>query len=363
MNPQARSARARIDLDALSHNLKRVRSIAPKSQVLAMVKADAYGHGLIPVSKILAPLADGLGVASVSEAVALRNAGISGRIVVMQGFKNTDEFEATCSAGLDLVIHTNQQLDQLERWGSNPTKPLSIWIKIDTGMHRLGFPPEEVESAVRRLSQLPIISNQFRFLTHFACADEPDLPMTSEQIRCFNDVTQGLSGEHSLCNSAGIMTRPDAHADWVRPGIMLYGASPFVDKSAASMGLRSVMTLEAPLLAIHQYDRDEPIGYGCTYICQRPMRVGVVAIGYGDGYPRHATNGTSVSINGQPGKIVGRVSMDMLTVDLGDIGCFPGDMVTLWGNEPSADDVARYAETISYELFCSAGSKICRDYI
>lgn len=210
---------------------------------------------------------------------------------------------------------------------------------------------------------MPIINNQFRFLTHFACADEPNLPMTSEQIHCFNDVTQGLNGEHSLCNSAGLLTRSDAHSDWVRPGIMLYGASPFADKSATSLGLRPVMTLEAPLIATHEYSRGEPIGYGCTYFCERRMRVGIVGIGYGDGYPRHAGNGTPVSINGQPGKIVGRVSMDMLAIDLSDINCAPGDKAILWGIEPSADEVARHAQTISYELLCSVGPKIDRHYI
>ncbi|WP_233279575.1 alanine racemase [Acidihalobacter yilgarnensis] len=362
MSSLARAAQARIDLDALRHNCRHIRSLAPNSRLLAMVKADAYGHGLLPISRALADLADGLGVACVPEGLALRAAGIAGRIVVMQGFKNDDELSAASAHALDVVIHEPCQIERLASRTFGPQGGLSVWLKIDTGMHRIGFAPHEVANVTALLAKLPMVDPNLRYLTHFACADEPGSAMTAQQIGCFVRTTQGLVGERSLCNSAGILTHSEAHADWVRPGIMLYGASPLNDTPATSLGLRPVMSLEAPLIAIHTYQAGDSIGYGGTYRCPVPLRVGIVAMGYGDGYPRHAANGTPVAIAGQPGSIVGRVSMDMLAIDLGSVDCRPGDSVTFWGGSVAADLVAAQAQTISYELFCAAGPKAHRSY-
>ncbi|OBS08732.1 alanine racemase [Acidihalobacter prosperus] len=363
MSSLARATHARIDLDALRHNYRRIRALAPASRVLAMVKADAYGHGLLPVAHALSGLADALGVACVPEALALRAAGVGGRIVVMQGFKNADELAAVCAHALDVVIHAPEQLDCLASCRCGPPEGVAVWLKIDTGMHRIGFAPETVAEAVRRLGAMAAVNPRLRYLTHFACADDPASTMTARQIECFDATTRGFAGERSLCNSAALLTRPDAHADWVRPGIALYGASPIAGRPAAGIGLHPVMTLTAPLIAIHHHRAGETIGYGGTFTCPRPMRVGVVAIGYGDGYPRHAASGTPVSIGDRPGAIAGRVSMDMLAIDLGDADCRPGDPVTLWGDGVAADVVATHAQTISYELFCAAGPKAHRKYL
>lgn len=359
----SRSAQVCIDLEALRHNLERVRSLAPGRRVLAMVKADAYGHGLVSVSRVLASHADGLGVACVSEAIALREAGVSGRIVVMQGFKNAGELEAAYAHALDVVVHESGQIERLENYFLGQSGPLTIWLKIDTGMHRIGFPPERIGVVRDRLLQLPGVDAHMHYLSHFACADDPVSELTDRQIIAFRQALEGLPGERSLCNSAAIMRRPDAHADWVRPGIMLYGASPFAEVAAVDYDLHPVMTLQAPLIAIHRRHRGESIGYGYTYRCPHDMRIGIVAIGYGDGYPRHAPNGTPASLDGSPVSLVGRVSMDMLAIDLRDVACQAGDLVTLWGRGQAADEVAAYAQTISYELFCAAGPKAQRLYI
>lgn len=358
-----RASEARIDLDALRHNVGRVRVLAPRSRILAMVKADAYGHGLVAVSRVLSNLADGLGVACVPEGLALREAGLGGRIVVMQGCKNDAELEAAQASGLDLVVHERGQVERLVRYATAGA-PLAVWLKIDTGMHRVGFEPEEIVDLSARLRRMPAIASELRFLTHFACADDPGSnAVTDRQIERFRAATDGLDGERSLCNSAGVLTRPDAHADWVRPGIMLYGASPLLGTTADELGLKPVMTLQAPLIAVRLCRAGEPIGYGGTYVCTRDTRVGIVAIGYGDGYPRHAANGTSVVVGGSVCAVVGRVSMDMLAIDLGTVDCAPGDVAVLWGANPAIEAVAHGAGTISYELLCAAGSKARRIYI
>lgn len=358
-----RASEARIDLDALRHNVGRVRVLAPRSRILAMVKADAYGHGLIAVSRVLSNEADGLGVACVPEGLALREAGLGGRIVVMQGCKNAAELAAAQASGLDLVVHEHGQVELLERHAVAGA-PLAIWLKIDTGMHRIGFEPEEISLLSARLRRMPAVASELRYVTHFACADDPNAQVvTDRQIERFRAATGGLEGECSLCNSAGVLTRADAHADWVRPGIMLYGASPLLSTTADELGLRPVMTLQAPLIAVRLCRAGEPIGYGGTHVCAHDTRVGIVAIGYGDGYPRHAANGTSVVVGGNVCAVIGRVSMDMLAIDLGSVDCAPGDVAVLWGASPAVEDVAHGAGTISYELLCAAGSKARRVYI
>ncbi|HET8730789.1 MAG TPA: alanine racemase [Moraxellaceae bacterium] len=356
-----REARLGISLSALHHNLRRVREAAPYARVMAMVKADAYGHGARLVAEALAE-ADGFGVALVEEGLALRAAGIRQPITVLEGvFSDAEMFEAV-RHGLDVVVHQDVQLDYLER--CRLTGPVAVWLKLDTGMHRLGFSPAAALTACRRI-RLARVSGDVGLLTHFACADDLDSPMTERQMSSFRSVQEQLQQDgallrKSLSNSAGILAWPAAHGDWVRPGIMLYGSSPFADQSAESLGLRPVMTLSSRLIAVRRLQAGEPVGYGASWVAPRDTWIGVVGIGYGDGYPRHAPNGTPVLVNGRRVPLAGRVSMDMITVDLGDTPAQPGDPCILWGEGLPADEVAAHAGTLSYELFCKVTNRVRR---
>lgn len=356
-----RAARAFIDLRALEHNLLQVRNKAPHSRVVAMVKADAYGHGLLETAAFLTGRADALGVACVPEAVALRDADIPGQILVTQGFKNEDELRAASDHGLDVVVHEDHQLAVLEQAGLSRLP--SLWIKVDSGMHRLGFAPSRVPTVRAVLMGLGGLTQTPGFVTHFACADEPGHPLNAVQLQRFDAATAELGGERSMANSAVVLSLPQAHRDWVRPGIMLYGGSPLMHESASELSLRPVMSLRAPLIAINRHRRGESVGYGASYVCPEDMPVGIVAIGYGDGYPRLAGGRAEVSLNEQRAPLVGRVSMDMLAVDLRGVAARVGDEVELWGKGVSVDEVARNAQTISYELLCNAGSKSSRFYL
>ncbi|APZ42768.1 alanine racemase [Acidihalobacter ferrooxydans] len=355
-----RPARAYIDLAALRHNLAQARDCAPRSRVVAMVKADAYGHGLLEIADCLSEVADALGVACVSEALALRDAGIGARIVVTQGFKHAEELHAAAAHALDVVVHAPYQLTLLEVTRLN-TLP-RLWVKVDTGMHRLGFPPAQAGRVHAALSGLAGLPAPPGFMTHFACADDPGNPLTGLQLERFAATTAGRRGECSLANSAAVLALPAAHRDWVRPGVMLYGSSPLPARPAETLGLRAVMHLRAPLIAINRHPRGATIGYGADFVCPEDMPVGVVGIGYGDGYPRHADSGTPVWVGGRRAPLAGRVSMDMLTIDLRGVDARVGDDVELWGQGVPADEVAAHAQTISYELFCSAGSRTHRLY-
>jgi alanine racemase len=358
-----RDVRLGISKAALHHNLQRVREAAPYARVMAMVKADAYGHGARLVTETLAA-ADGFGVAILEEALALRAAGVRQPITVLEGvFTPAEMFEAV-RQNLTLVIHQEEQVALLEQ--CRLSGPVNLWLKLDTGMHRLGLAPEVAVGAFRRLRAAPI-TGELGLLTHFACADQLDSPLTEKQLARFRAVEQVLSRNSphplpdSLANSAGILAWPATHGAWVRPGIMLYGSSPFPDQTAASLGLRPVMTLTAKLIAVRHLKKGEPVGYGATWTADRDTRIGVVGIGYGDGYPRHAPHGTPVLIEGRRVPLVGRVSMDMLTVELGDVPAQTGDTCILWGEGLPADEVATLAGTISYELFCKVTTRVRRE--
>lgn len=349
-----RAARAAIDLQALRHNLQRVRQAAPASRVMAVIKADAYGHGMSTVARALDD-ADALAVTFVSEAMDLREAGINKSIVALQGFKNLQELKAAAQYDIWLVIHHHNQLRLLEKQRLN--SKVKVWVKVDSGMHRLGFAECELARVYRRINGLSMIEGQPGLLTHLACADERTNPYTRKQIRHFDSTVSGLGGEQSIANSAAVLGFPTTHRDWVRPGIMLYGASPFVDVDAAECGLKPVMSLSAPLISVKRHNRGDAIGYGGDYVCPQDMPIGIAAIGYGDGYPRHAPSGTPVLINGRRAALAGRVSMDMITIDLRGIDRpQPGDDVLLWGDGLPAEVVAHRAGTISYALFCGVGS-------
>jgi alanine racemase len=355
-----RPARARIDLQALQHNFERVRQCVRDSRIMAVVKAHAYGHGLINAACAL-PAADAFGVVTMDEAIALREAGFDRRIVLLEGLYAADEAGLAGGYRVDVVIHDAGQVDFLERAPSR--RPLDVWLKIDTGMHRLGFEPAVVPAVVERLRRTGRVGD-IRYLSHFCCADDVNADHTSRQRRLFLETLEGLPGERSLANSAAVLAWPDTHLDWVRPGVMLYGSSPLLHASAADLDLRPVMTLGTQLIAVAQRRPGDAVGYGAAWQCPEPMAVGIAAIGYGDGYPRHAPSGTPVLVNGRRAALAGRVSMDMIGIDLrGHPEARVGDPVTLWGEGLPVDEVAGAAGTISYELFCGVTSRVVFDYV
>lgn len=355
-----RPVRARIDLQALQQNLHQVRVSTPRSKVMAVVKANGYGHGLVAVAEALHQ-ADGFGVARLEEALALRQAGIRKPVILLEGFTNAAELEAVLEHDFEVVLHSEYQLALLET--ARLPAPLRVWVKLDTGMHRLGFLPASIAEIAQRLEALPLVRQPLPYLSHLACADERANPVTEAQRRCFEDALQGRSGERSLANSAGLLGWPAARYDWVRPGIMLYGVSPFNDALGPELGLRPAMTLETRLIAIRELRRGDAIGYGGSWVCPEDMRVGVAAIGYGDGYPRHAAAGTPVLIQGRRVPLVGRVSMDMITLDLRgheEVGI--GDRVVLWGEGLPVEEVAAAADTIGYELLTGITGRVQLGY-
>jgi alanine racemase len=347
---------AEIDLSALRHNLERVRAAAPGSRTLAVVKANAYGHGLERAARALSA-ADGFAVARMSEGVRLRQAGVAQPIVVLEGFLDQEELEAVAAFDLEPVLNSPFQIDLLAHF--HPIRKLRCWLKVDSGMHRLGFPVEEALAAHHRLSRLAAVAPHSPLITHLSDADAPHLGVTSDQLRRFLPLVEQLGVEASVANSGGILGWPASHRQWVRPGIMLYGASPYPGHTGADHGLKPVMTLRARVIAINRFQGGEPIGYSRLWSCPEEMSVGVVAIGYADGYPRHAKSGTPVLINGTRAPLVGRVSMDMITVDLRRLpDARVGDWATLWGEGLPAEDVAAWADTIPYQLTCCITGRV-----
>ena len=348
-------AQAVIRLSALRHNLQRVRELAPNSQVMAAIKADAYGHGALQVAAAL-DQADSLAVATLEEAMQLHWHGESRPVVVLGGVQHLAEMRTAAEHGFQLVIHDDSHIEFLRQL--EPVWNLTVWVKLDTGMHRLGFDPNRAGELQQLLVDTPHV-RLIGWMTHFACADDLAHPLTEQQLSRFEEALVGIDGDRSIANSAGIMAWPASHADWVRPGIMLYGSSPFMGNPAADYGLQPVMSLRSNLISIHEVAAGEGVGYGQTWVCPQNTTVGVVGVGYGDGYPRHAPNGTPVSIAGQRLPIIGRVSMDMICVDLGELpSASVGDVVELWGDSISVDEIAEAAGTISYELFCRLTGRV-----
>lgn len=348
-----------IDCTALRHNLNVVRSTAPKSRVMAVVKANAYGHGIVPVAQALLA-ADAFGVARLKEAVALRDAGIGQPVLLLEGVFSHPDLDGAAQLNLDVVVHSFAQLAALESWPS--ARRLSVWCKIDTGMNRLGFRTDEFSTAWSRLRACARVQ-QLRVMTHLADADSRDHARTPQQIARFISAVSELNVERSIGNSAGLMAWPEARVEWVRPGLMLYGMSPFVDSEAAELNLRPVMTLVTPLIAVRTVHAGEEVGYGGTWRATASTRVGIAAVGYGDGYPRHARTGTPVCVRGQIRPLIGRVSMDMIAVDLGlESDIESGEPIILWGEGLPAERVATFADTIPYELVCAMSQRVAMQY-
>ncbi len=346
----SRAVRAEIGLSALRRNLLRVRALAPGCPVAAVIKADGYGHGLIRVARALSG-ADAFAVACIEEALCLRDAGFSHPIILLEGFFDSSELKVIARHELTAVIHHEWQLCLLERSAS--MTPIKAWLKVDSGMHRLGFPPEKSVAAWQRLSACANVANPVVPMTHLASADDPADDRTARQLARFDTTTATFGTGCSIANSAAIMGWPQTRRGWLRPGIMLYGVSPFICGRGEACQLQPVMTLHSALIAINYFKRGDSIGYGGSWQCPEEMPVGVVAVGYGDGYPRHAQPGTPVLLNGKPVPLVGRVSMDMITVDLrSQPQAAIGDPVVLWGRGLPVETIAEHAGTIAYELLC-----------
>lgn len=355
-----RPASARIDLDALRHNYRLARTLAG-GRALAIVKADAYGHGAAACAAALSADADGFGVACIEEALALREAGITRPILLLEGFFEADELPLIEQHHLWCAVGAAWQIDALERYA--PRHPPKLWLKIDSGMNRLGIPAADAGDAWRRLHALPWVRDVVA-MTHFAHADAPGVDRTREQLATFERACDGLApGDASLANSAGLLAWPDARRGWGRPGLMLYGASPFDAPFADADRLRPVMTLRSRIIAVKDVAAGEPIGYAGTFVTPHAMRIGVVAMGYADGYPQYAPHGTPVAVDGSPSRTVGRVSMDMMTVDLTP---FPeagiGTPVELWGTRVSVSEVARRCGSSAYDLL-SGLKRVPRGYV
>ncbi|MEA3413872.1 MAG: alanine racemase [Pseudomonadota bacterium] len=348
-----RSACVRVDPRALQHNLARVREAASGSRVMAVVKANAYGHGALAASSALSA-ADAFAVANIAEALRLREGGVSHPILSLQGCRDSAELELADVHDIWIAVQRPGQIEMLEQ--ASPSRPLRVWLKLNTGMNRLGLPAGEAAGWHGRLQGLQSVRDDIVLMTHLACADDRDDPATRRQTNAFDRAVAGLPGEQSIANSAGVLAFPETHRDWVRPGIMLYGSTPFPGTRPADNGLVPAMTFSAPLLAVDTRRRGDAIGYGGAWMCPEDMPVGVAAIGYADGYPRHAPAGTPVFVNGNLARLVGRVSMDMITIDLRGIEQpRVGDEVVGWGTAPGVDEVASAAGTIGYELLCNAG--------
>ncbi len=348
-----RPIKASVCLDAMAHNLRVARRHAGAARLMAVVKANAYGHGLARAMRALSA-ADGFAVLTLEEAADLRLMAVDKPILLLEGVFDPGELATCAELDLWLVLHNSQQLDWLER---NPlAKPLQVFLKFDSGMHRLGFALSEFETVLHRVKRLPAVAG-ITLMTHFAQADEA--AGIEQPLRAFLSQAAHTGLAWTTANSATLLRFPEALGAWARPGIMLYGASPFADTRAAQLGLKPAMTLHSEIIAVQRIRAGEGIGYGLLYRAERDMRVGVVACGYADGYPRHASTGTPILVNGQRTRVLGRVSMDMLYADLNDIPeTDVGSPVVLWGTGLPVEDVAAAAGTISYELLCALAPRV-----
>ncbi|MBP6533993.1 MAG: alanine racemase [Arenimonas sp.] len=351
----ARATTACIHIDALRHNLAQIRRSAPDAKVMAVVKADGYGHGLERVAHALVG-ADAFGVAALSDAQRLRAAGLSQKIVLLSGFDEAGDLEQLRQLSVDTVVHHESQLELLSQDGG---PPISVWLKMDTGMHRLGFPPEHFQRVHAQLKVMPNVADEIVLMSHFASSDELDNPQTPSQIACFDAYRDAMPGPCSLANSSALLGWPSARRQWLRAGGALYGLTVATGKTGADFGLKAAMSLSTRLISIQDVKAGERVGYAGLYQCPEDMKVGVAAIGYGDGYPRNIKPGTPVLLNGRRVAIIGRVSMDLMTLDLRpQPDARVGDPVLLWGEGLPIEEIAEAANTISYELTCSITRRV-----
>ncbi|WP_439100974.1 alanine racemase [Congregibacter sp.] len=354
----ARPTQARILTGNIRHNAQRVRERAPNSRVMACVKADGYGHGITTVSETLHDIVDGFAVACMSEALALRDAGVSKPVLMLEGPQSADEIPEAAQKNLTLCINEWHQLEWLEK--ARLSAPLPCWLKIDTGMHRLGFSPQGTAEALQRLER-QARGSELVLCTHFSSADLPTDNGVEQQLQCFDEAAGGAPYAQSTANSAAILKIPGSHRDWVRPGYMLYGGSPLADAAAAEMNLKPAMEFSAEVISVRDVPTGDRVGYRGRWEAKRPSRIATVAAGYGDGYPRHAPDGTPVFIDGKRALLAGRVSMDMITLDVTEHPeiCV-GARAVLWGAEPTVDEIATAADTIGYEILAGMPRRVPR---
>jgi len=356
-----RAAFARINLTHLAQNFAVIRKFAHQSKIMAVVKADAYGHGVLQVCNGLTD-ADAFAVTYINEALELRANGINKPILALQGFNSGEDLKYAIDHDLQVVIHHAEQLNILRTLKQRKT--LNVFLKMDTGMHRLGFEYDVFQETLAELKSLLTPDSKIHIMTHLACADESDNQMTPQQLVMFDQFVDGQSYQQSIANSAGVIAWPNSHRTWVRPGLALYGINPVqASTESPSITLHPVMSVHAPLISIKTCKKGEKIGYGGDFCCPNDMQVGIIAIGYADGYPRHLKTMPCVGIGGRKAPLVGRVSMDMVAVDLTGIDAGVGQLAELWGEGISVEDVAGHAETISYELLCAAGNSVVKKYI
>lgn len=349
----SRPLQARINLSALQSNLAVARQHAPNSHIMAVIKANGYGHGLLRVARALAD-ADGFAVIELNDAVALREAGLQQKILLLNGYYDVEELPVIAAHGLTVVIHNQEQLEMLAAV-SLPRK-LEVFLKLNTGMNRLGFRPEAANAVLAQLKNNRLVGG-ITLMTHFAFADVKE--GIAGQMERFNKFAAVVNMPKSLANSAALLRYPESHAEWVRPGIMLYGSSPYDDVGAGELGLQPVMTLASRLIAMHELQPGERVGYTGVFTAEKRMKIGIVACGYADGYPRHARTGTPVNVNGKITRTLGRISMDTLCVDLSEIpDAAVGTPVILWGEGNPIEEVAKAAGTVSYELFTKLNSRV-----
>jgi len=348
---------ATVDSGALRSNLAVVRQWAPRSRVMSVIKANAYGHGLVAVARALES-AEAFAVARVDEGLTLRAAGIKTPTVLLEGVFDREQLDAAAAADFELVVHTQEQIELLH--GAAAGCRFKVWLKLDSGMNRLGFKGAAFGAAHAALSALGCVQLPVNLFTHLASADDPELPTTAEQLSRFEGATLHLPGERSIANSAGMLSFSEAQADWVRPGLLLYGVSPYAGSIGADYGLRPAMTLHSHVIALKDLAPGERVGYGGDWTAVRPTRLAVAAVGYGDGYPRSLGSGAPVLVNGERAGLAGRVSMDMIGIDVTDLKRAPalGDPVVLWGDGLPVEEIAVWAQTIPYELLCGISQRV-----
>ena len=340
-----------VDSLAITHNLAVARNCAPNSKVMAVVKTNAYGHGLVPVSKLLDDSIDALAVATVDEALTLRRAQVRSPICVLSGFYSADDLERIVARDISVVVHCVQQIKAIKH--SKVFNKVPIWLKVNSGMNRLGFSTNSIGSVFDELDNMDNV-DLVGIMSHFACADDVNSNYTLEQTDRFINATKNIPLPRSIANSAGILKWPNSHLDWVRPGIMLYGASPIIGQNASQLGLRPALDLYSTIIAIHKIRKGERIGYGLNWTASGDTVVGIVACGYGDGYLRSASSRAQVLVNGVPANIIGTISMDTMAVDVTDhLEVKTGSAVKLVGAGIPVEDVAACANTIPYEFLCS----------
>ncbi|QJQ96069.1 MULTISPECIES: alanine racemase [Halomonadaceae] len=362
----ARPLIAEIDLDALRHNYRLACELAPNSRSVAVIKADAYGHGALACARALEPLAPAFAVACIEEAETLRAGGIQAPILLLEGFFDASELERIEALRLWSAVHSDWQVEALLDY--HPAQPIPTWLKVDSGMHRLGFPPERAEAVWERLKLAPACVTDLHLMSHFATADALASDYFSQQVTLLETLAARLAAPTCLANSPATLAWPQTHGAWNRPGVMLYGSDPLEASNDASRTLKPVMTLRSEIIAVRELPAGQPVGYGGRWTTPRPSRIGVVACGYGDGYDRHAVDGTPVLVEGQRCPLAGKVSMDMMTVDITELPqATIGSEVVLWGTSSHGetllvDEVARHCATISYTLLTGVLPRVPRRY-